>query len=218
MIRSKAKQSVPCMALQSAVLMMLLVSSVLLSNAAQAGVQLQGWKDLNPFTIPDGTAGNQGSYQYVLFGKYSSTPIVWRILSADQTGTTRKGYLYSEKALLTKAFDGSSNNYGRSSIRTYLVSDDTAGFYISSNFTDAEKSAVVVHSFTTTDGNGDNSATTTNNAMFLPSSDDLIKEEYGFSSNRNAQDVNRKATDTSNGGGVTGRARPLLTTSSMRGT
>ena len=180
-----------------AFLLFLFLYGVLVTSPAHAGVKLMGWSDLN-VTSPDGTASNAGTYQYVLFGKYSNTPIVWRILSADQTGTTRKGYLYSEKALgNNKEFDtGNSNNYGTSSIRNFLV-DETSGFYVSSNFTASEKSAVVVQTFTTWDGTGNNEITTNNNAMFLPSFDDLIKSAYGFSSTFSVPDVNRKAVNTS---------------------
>lgn len=164
---------------------------------AHAGVQLQGWRDLNPSTPPDGTAGNAGAYQYVLFGKYSGNPILWRILSADQTGTERRGFLYSEKALEEKPFDSmmGSNNYGKSAIRTFLVGTGAADFYHVSNFTDAEKSVVVEQSFTTTKGDGTDSITTTDNAMFLPSSGDLQEPQYGFL-NGPGTDVNREAVDT----------------------
>ena len=180
----------------------LFLYGLLLSSPAQAGVQLMGWKDLTPTTTPNGTEANKGTYQYVLFGKYSNTPIVWRILSADQDGTTRKGYLYSEKALGNDiAFDTtmptSSNNYGNSTIRAFLVGTGGTDFYKTDNFTDPEKSVVVVQSFTTTNGQGNNSRTTDDNAMFLPSYDDLIKQEYGFSSTYTVQDENRKAKDTS---------------------
>ena len=176
----------------------LFLYGLLLSSPAQAGVQLMGWKDLNPTTTPNGTEANKGTYQYVLFGKYSNTPIVWRILSADQSGTERKGYLFSDKALGgDRQFHSVlANNYGTSDIRTFLVSDGVGQFYVSDNFTDKEKSAVVVQSFTTTDGMG-NGTTTTNNAMFLPSYDDLTETKYGFSSTYTDMDVNRKAFNTS---------------------
>ena len=170
------------------------------SGQVEAGVKLQGWKDLNPSTTPNGAATNQGVYQYVLFGKYDNKSILWRILSADQKGTTRKGYLYSEKALESKKFDtsGPTNNYGSSSIRKFLVGTTASDFYKSDNFTEVEKSAVVVQTFITRDGTGDPPVgTTTDNAMFLPSSADLTEAKYGFL-NGNGQDVNRKATDTSN--------------------
>ena len=176
----------------------LFLYGVLVSSPAQAGVQLKGWKDINPMTTPDGTDANKGAYQYVLFGKYSNTPIVWRILSADQSGTERKGYLFSDKALGgdRQFHNFLANNYGTSDIRTFLVSDGVGQFYVSDNFTDKEKNAVVVQSFTTTDGMG-NGTTTTNNAMFLPSYDDLTETKYGFSSTYTDMDVNRKAFNTS---------------------
>ena len=181
----------------------LFLYGLLVSSPAQAGVKLMGWKDINPMTTPDGTDANAGTYQYVLFGKYDSKPIVWRILSADQLGTARKGYLYSEKALggNRQFHNGFTNNYGISNIRTFLVSDGAGQFYVSDNFTDKEKSTVVVQSFTTWAGDKnpatDPGTVTINNAMFLPSYDDLIKQEYGFSDNDTVLDKNRKATDTS---------------------
>ena len=182
-------------------LLVLFLYGLCIAPPAQAGVKLMGWSDLNPNTTPNGQTSNAGTYQYVLFGKYNSTPILWRILSADQTGTTRKGYLYSEKGLLNRAFDDVvlySNNYGTSSIRNFLVGTTGSDFYISSNFTATEKSAVIVQSFATADGQGNN-LTTTENAMFLPSSDDLKVSVYGFLNSVNS-DVNRKAVDTLGGG------------------
>ena len=176
----------------------LIVTMISASIPAHAGVQLQGWRDLNPSLTPDGMAGNAGTYQYVLFGKYSGNPILWRILSADQTGTERRGFLYSEKALEEKQFDSimGSNNYGKSAIRTFLVGTGGADFYRASNFTDAEKSVVIEQSFTTTKGDGTDSITTTNNAMFLLSSGDLQEPQYGFLNDSNRSDVNREAVDT----------------------
>ena len=175
----------------------LIVTLISASIPAHAGVQLQGWRDLNPSLTPDGMAGNAGTYQYVLFGKYSGNPILWRILSADQTGTERRGFLYSEKALEEKQFDSimGSNNYGKSAIRTFLVGTGLADFYRASNFTDAEKSVVIEQSFTTTKGDGTDLITTTNNAMFLLSSGDLQEPQYGFL-NGPGNDVNREAVDT----------------------
>ena len=159
---------------------------------------LKGWKDINPMTTPDGTDANKGAYQYVLFGKYASTPIVWRILSADQLGTERKGYLYSEKALGgDRQFHSSlNNNYGTSDIQAYLVGTTGSGFYVNSNFTDKEKRAVVVQSFTTAKGDGSGSMLSSGNAMFLPSYDELKVPAYGFFNSENP-DVNRKAFDIS---------------------
>lgn len=170
----------------------------LASNISEAGVRLLGWKDINGSLTPDGSANRAGTYQRVLFGRYvNNRPILWRVLSADQVGTNRKGYLYSERALKTFApFDSSMNNYGLSSIRAYLVSNDTDGFYVDSNFAPSEKGAVVVQSLATTGGNGSN-PTTTDNPMFLLPKNDLQEPKYGFWSN-SGRDVNRVALDIAN--------------------
>ena len=126
-------------------LFLLLLLGVPLTGSAEARVQLLGWRDINPSLIPNGSANKAGTYEYVVFGQFANNPILWRVLRADQGGIIRRGYLFSENTLgSSMAFDGGgSNNYGRSSIRTYLVSDDTTGFYVPANFSAAEKTAIV---------------------------------------------------------------------------
>ena len=177
-------------------LFLLLLLGVPLTGSAEARVQLLGWRDINPSLIPNGSVNKAGTYEYVVFGQFANNPILWRVLRADQGGIIRRGYLFSENTLgSSMAFDGGgSNNYGRSSIRTYLVSDDTTGFYVPANFSAAEKTAIVEQSLTTTAGDGSDSVTT-DNPMFLLSSTDLTEPDYGFSGMLGT-DVNRGALDT----------------------
>ena len=202
------------------------------TGISEAGVKLSGWKEMNPSLTPDGTMENAGTYQYVSFGRYPQAsdgvggyltqPIMWRVLSADQTDPNRKAFLLSDKNLDAMPFNKfSSNNYGPSPIRKFLVSDDTTGFYTPSSFTGAEKSLVAVQAFTTYDG--DNNPTggtlTVDNAMFLLSSPDLMNPGYGFLSSDGA-DVNRVARSTAYtaskpGGGSTGAARQYWMRSSF---
>ena len=120
-------------------LCLLFLLGVSFEGTSEAGVKLSGWKEMNPSLTSDGTDAKAGTYQYVLFGRYLQAsdgvggylmqPIMWRVLSADRTGPNRKAFLLSDKNLDAMAFSNSSlNNYGLSSIRKFLVSDDTTGF------------------------------------------------------------------------------------------
>ena len=146
------------------------------SGTVEAGVNLKGYTD------------NSNAYQYVLFGRYPQLqvpdiplqPIVWRVLSADQAGTSRKGLLLSDKNLDASSFDVSLNNYGLSGIRSFLVGTEAGQFYNSAYFTNQEKGIVLPQSFTTTDGIGAGPVTTADNAMFLLSESEVKEPKYGF--------------------------------------
>ena len=132
-------------------ILLLLLMGICLTAPAQAGVELLGWKDLNPGVTPDGNAGKAGTYQYVLLGKYPQLqnaatplqPILWRILSADQTGTTRKGLLLSEESLRAMAFNvlGGTNYWKDSILRDWMNGTGNTQLMHADYFTMQERGA-----------------------------------------------------------------------------
>ena len=162
----------------------LLLLFCIFAACAEAGVTLRGWRDINPNVTLDGTAATAGTYEYVLFGNYPqdqtndtpTQPILWRVLSADQSGAAKKALLFSDKNLDAAVFDlrwkspansygtaeleggiwnNYNNNYAYSQIREFLVGYDTNGnfapdggiFANASYFSASECSAVSVDSF-----------------------------------------------------------------------
>lgn len=168
----------------------LLVLAACFAGTSEAGVKLSGWKDMNPLLTPDGSATKSGDYQYVLFGRYPQEqtmttplqPIVWRILSADQTGEKRKALLLSDKNLDAMAF-GSSTTYAGSTVDTFLKTSAIGKFYNGAYFTSHEKASVAEQGFTAT------------KAMFLLSIEEAKTPAYGFLNGIGA-DVNRVAANT----------------------
>ena len=167
-----------------------------LTGSSQASMKLLGWSDRNPGVTPDGTATKKGEYQHVLFGRYpqsndmgvSKTPILWKVLSSDQEGSSRKALLLSEKILAKMKYRSvDSNDYTLSDIRAFLTSSDQ--FYRSDYFTDIEKGVVIRNS------------AVMNDPIFLLSVSDLDEPAYGFKNGGN--DVNRIAEGTSYAGTAT---------------
>ena len=183
----------------------LLLLGICFTGRSEAGVSLKGYADKNPdldaavtIAAADGVTetANDTTYEYVFFGRYPqrqvgglwpAQPVVWRVLSADQGGSTRKALLLSEKNLDAKAFDtrnfapgasdGTSffdsgvvwnnynNNYGYSQIRGFLVGNakdagTTVGgvFGNAGYFTVEERGAVSADSIVS---RGDNTANNT---------------------------------------------------------
>ncbi len=176
------------------------------ASAEAAGVTLKSWTG----TARTSNSDPVGTYEYVLFGRYLQDedplnsgqylkqPILWRVLSADQTGSARKALLFSDKNLDVSVF-GAGNNYGTSNVRAFLVgaNEDGAGGGIFNNanyFSASERGVVSADAFETRDGNGADPITTTN-PLFLLSQGQLQQQLFGFL-NSNAGDNNRIAQNT----------------------
>ena len=190
-------------------ILLLLLMGICLTAPAQAGVELLGWKDLNPGVTPDGNAGKAGTYQYVLLGKYPQLqnaatplqPILWRILSADQTGTTRKGLLLSEESLRAMAFNvlGGTNYWKDSILRDWMNGTGNTQLMHADYFTMQERGALSKDTHITKDENGNENplgASSATDTFFALSHQDVLNPEYGFSDRRTVQDVNRLANNT----------------------
>ncbi len=133
------------------------------------------WKVLNPSTglvICEKTIDTQAY----------NNEIYWKDLNGDS-----KTDFYTE---FFNDYDGTvyANNYEHSSIREWLNDD----FY-SAAFNETEKSFVAGTSLSdVTDSNGD----AVNDFVFLPSYDDLVNTEYGFSNSPAYEDPTRSAEST----------------------
>jgi co-chaperonin GroES (HSP10) len=98
------------------------------------------------FIIPLTSAGviknakdqsNMKNGDYVLFGKYSGKPILWRVINIDSDGTP---FLFSEKSLCSKTFIG-GETWEDSTIREWLNSSDKPDGFLS-NFSKEESSLI----------------------------------------------------------------------------
>jgi len=76
----------------------------------------------------------------VYFGKYSGSPIKWRVLDVDLTAG--KALLFADTALFQHTLFGSDNIWRTSNLRTTL-NDATSGFLQASNFTAGEYAAIL---------------------------------------------------------------------------
>lgn len=124
---------------------------------------------------PEILHGYNGTYQYVLFGRYrqelTEEPILWRVL------TVRKGValLLSEYILDTRPFDMNSNEWVGSDIQMWLNST----FYDSA-FSALEKAAIVEDP--------------TLGKVLLPSRAELTNPDYGFNRDPHVADSMRSAS------------------------
>lgn len=114
------------------------------------------------------------SYQYMLFGSYMQSrddqPILWRVLTVDGN----YALLLSEVILDTRPFDAVTNDWSKSSLKQWLNSS-----FMNEAFSESEQDAIL--------SNGDVGN------VFLLSSSELTEPSYGFSSDINSKDVNRRA-------------------------
>ena len=138
------------------------------------------------YKYSDGTQPVQNGSVYRYF---KVEPIEWKILTTDYNGTGKK-LLLAKKCLVPFRFDGSSNDYANSEIRTYL----NDGF-LNSAFTTELQARIAdttvinnarstnpdLHATQWNSGNNSNASDTpTTDKLFLLSEQEVTKSEYGF--------------------------------------
>ena len=139
------------------------------SNASvvQNGIQMSNIKI-------SGYDAKANSYQYMLFGSYMQSrddqPILWRVLTVDGN----YALLLSEVILDTRPFDAVTNDWNKSSLKQWLNSS-----FMNEAFRESEQDVIL--------SNGDVGK------VFLLSSAELTEPSYGFSSDINSKDANRRA-------------------------
>lgn len=109
------------------------------------------------------------SARTVTFGAYGYEPITWTVLSSDSNYTK----LMSEYVLACMPFDKASSEWGSSDVRAWLNNS-----FVYQAFSSAERQALCPL-------NGD--------LAWLPSLGDMTNANYGFATNRDAEDSSRSA-------------------------
>ena len=155
----------------------------------------------NPTAPTTSTYAWQGSYVY--FGTYGGNPVKYRVLDNNTSvfgGTTM--LLDCDSILLagtngdnqSSAFDGDSNTWADSDIRTYLN-----GTFLTSNFSTAEQNAIASSTKSVADGTDGNGwsylsyASLSDDKIFFLDAKEATNTSYGYSNARSGAE-NRKKT------------------------
>lgn len=110
--------------------------------------------------------------EVVTFGSYGYEPITWKVLYSDAKYTK----LLSEYVIACLPFDNKNSQWTTSNARKWL--NDSFAYQA---FSSSERAALMPQ-------NGDH-----NDLVSLPSLGDVTNPQYGFASNRKAEDISRAA-------------------------
>lgn len=121
--------------------------------------------------------------------------ITWNILSSSPSGSGTDYYLLANICLDARQYDGDSNNYKNSDLRTFLNSDFySKAFALSSTY--VTSTTVNNGAATTVSNNNVYYTNNTTDKVFMPSYQDYINESYGFNKSADAADSKRYCFST----------------------
>ncbi len=125
--------------------------------------------------------GTEWSGSKIYFGKYSNTPLLWRVLETDNTN--KRLLLHADNIITEAPFSVVDNTWANSSIKTFLNSQVTNGFL--EGFKQEERNEIYAFSKVSVGDTSSNGLNFTNPALgadsvFLLSAEEVLKTEYGY--------------------------------------